>query len=112
MSTVHTGADIVCCTPENKKLMPRYRHPLCLPILDHQNCISYVRSMLSKPFDQEFGSAQQMNAATHFLDGSTIYGATAEIAESLRLKSKGHLRILLDEHKQGEPCLLAGRLVD
>lgn len=106
---LHTGADIICCTSENRKLMPRHRHPLCMPLIDQdQNCFNYVRSMLSVPYDKEFGAAQQMNAVTHYLDGSTIYGATTEIAKTLRLKSKGHLRILADECKNGEPCLMAG----
>ncbi|KAJ8880166.1 hypothetical protein PR048_016632 [Dryococelus australis] len=99
---VTTGDSIMCCRQDGSHLPPRYIHPSCLPISIPNNdpfyaqsrvqCMNYVRSVSAFRSDCSFGPAEQLNQATHFLDGSVLYGSTADQAQALRTYVKGKLR--------------------
>nr|AIP87047.1 peroxicentin [Macrotermes barneyi] len=101
MKMVHSGNSIMCCRQDGGFLSPRYIHPACMPISVPKNdpfyskyrqlCMNYVRSLTALRPDCHFGPAEQMNQATHYLDGSMIYGADVEMAWKLRTFSKGKL---------------------
>lgn len=101
MKMVHTGSSIMCCRQDGGFLAPRYIHPACMPISVPQNdpfyskyrqvCMNYVRSLIAMRPDCHFGPAEQMNQATHYLDGSMIYGSNDETAWALRTFSNGKL---------------------
>lgn len=98
---VHSGNSVMCCRQDGGFLAPRYIHPACMPITVlnndpfyskyRQRCMNYVRSLAAMRPDCHFGPAEQMNQATHYLDGSMIYGTTDERAWSLRTFSNGQL---------------------
>lgn len=44
-----------------------------------------------------------MNQATHYLDGSMIYGSTEKKMQTLRTKSNGQLLTNLNSNRRGEP---------
>ncbi|XP_067013234.2 peroxidase isoform X2 [Anabrus simplex] len=95
-------SSIMCCKPDGRHLSPRYVHPACMPISIAHNdpvyssrrmtCMNYVRSVTAMRSDCSFGPAEQMNQATHYLDGSMIYGSTDNKAAKLRLFRHGHLK--------------------
>ena len=70
------------------------RHPECLPIeVDNADvftgiadlgCMDYVRSAIVPKMGCVLGPRDQVNQATHFLDGSTIYGSTDQGVARLR----------------------------
>ncbi|KAE8736650.1 hypothetical protein FOCC_FOCC017895, partial [Frankliniella occidentalis] len=98
---VNTGTALTCCRPDATPLAPRHAHPLCQPVTIPQDdpfygrvrarCMSYIRSLHAFRPDCGFGPAEQMNQATHFLDGSQLYGTSARRDRSLRLFSGGRL---------------------
>lgn len=98
----NTESPIVCCSENGMKLSPRHVHPSCYPIevpskdpfysQFRHNCMSYVRSMPALRPDCKFGPTEQLNQATHLLDGSMIYGSTQETQEMLRAHWNGRLR--------------------
>ncbi|XP_049871278.1 peroxidase-like isoform X2 [Pectinophora gossypiella] len=100
--TIHTNQAIRCCDISGNDLIPRYQHPSCMPIsVPHDDpifknnfasCMEYTRSVTTYRGDCTFGAAEQMNQATHFLDGSHIYGANSRDAAALREKSGGLLK--------------------
>ncbi|XP_072950076.1 salivary peroxidase/catechol oxidase-like [Epargyreus clarus] len=100
--TIHTDQAIRCCDNSGWKLTPRYLHPSCMPISvpdkdpyyknKHVTCMDYTRSVTTYRGDCTFGAAEQMNQATHFLDGSHIYGANSRDAAFLREKTGGLLK--------------------
>ena len=71
-----------------------FRHLACYPILipktdkfypsdnGRNRCMKFIRSLPSP--NRSHGPRQQMNAVTHFLDGSQVYGSDICHAESLR----------------------------
>lgn len=101
MKMVHSGNSIMCCRQDGGFLAPRYIHPACVPISVPKNdpfyskyrqcCMNYVRSLMAMRPDCHFGPAEQMNQATHHLDGSMVYGADDETAWELRTFSNGKL---------------------
>lgn len=100
---VHTENPIECCTIEGTNLSPRYVHPFCSPVLVPTNdtyyskkgldCMNYVRSILALRSDCSFGPTNQLNQATHFLDGSQIYGSTYRKTNALRSFVGGKLDV-------------------
>ncbi|XP_063226524.1 peroxidase-like isoform X2 [Bacillus rossius redtenbacheri] len=99
---VTTGDSIMCCRQDGSHLPPRYVHPSCYPISIASSdpfysqfrvqCMNYVRSVSAFRSDCSFGPVEQLNQATHFLDGSMLYGSTTDEAQSLRTLVKGKLR--------------------
>ncbi|XP_026731939.1 peroxidase-like isoform X1 [Trichoplusia ni] len=99
--SIHTNQAIRCCD-EGFPLTPRYIHPSCMPIsVPHDDafykkkyvtCMEYTRSITTYRGDCTFGASEQMNQATHFLDGSNIYGSNSRDAAALREKSGGLLK--------------------
>lgn len=98
---VHSSNSITCCRHDGGFPAPRYIHPACMPVSIptndpfyskyRQRCMNYVRSVNAMRPDCHFGPAEQMNQATHHLDGSMIYGTTEEKAKTLRTFSNGRL---------------------
>ncbi|XP_031334842.1 peroxidase-like isoform X2 [Photinus pyralis] len=81
---VHSKKTIECCDNDGSNLSPRHVHPLCAPIrvpFDDYiysklfvRCIPYVRSIGAIRMNCTLGSLEQLNQASHFLDGSQLYG--------------------------------------
>ncbi|XP_045496325.1 peroxidase-like isoform X1 [Colias croceus] len=100
--TIHTDQTIRCCDTTGLGLTPRYLHPSCMPISvpdedpffknKYVTCMEYTRSVTTYRGDCTFGAAEQMNQATHFLDGSHIYGTNSRDAAALREKTGGLLK--------------------
>ncbi|CAG9796840.1 unnamed protein product [Diatraea saccharalis] len=98
LSKGENSSALSCCDPT---LPP---HPECFPVqLDTEDpfyqeynltCMEFVRSAPCPTC--YFGPREQMNQATAFIDGSTVYGYTEERATSLRQLSTGRLRMLRD----------------
>lgn len=75
------------------------------------SCLPYTRSATTFRGDCSFGAAEQMNQATHFLDGSNIYGSNVLTAKSLREYKNGLLKVeegafmpLVEKSKRKEMC--------
>ncbi|CAH0399183.1 unnamed protein product [Chilo suppressalis] len=100
--TIHTNQAIRCCDSTGFQLSPRYIHPSCMPISvpdddpfykgKYVTCMEYTRSVTTYRGDCTFGASEQMNQATHFLDGSHIYGSNSRDAAALREKTGGLLK--------------------
>ncbi|KAK0393430.1 hypothetical protein QR680_000209 [Steinernema hermaphroditum] len=85
---------IPCCGP------PEERHPECLSIEiapeDRRyggfiTCMSYSRTAAAPKPNCELGPREQANQASSYLDGSVIYGSTAERLKALRTFRDGKL---------------------
>ncbi|XP_048007115.1 peroxidase-like isoform X1 [Leguminivora glycinivorella] len=100
--TIHTNQAIRCCDNDGSALSPRYLHPSCMPISvpfddpfykkEYQTCMEYTRSVTTYRGDCSFGASEQMNQATHFMDGSQLYGTNGREAAALREKEGGLLK--------------------
>ncbi|KAF5273035.1 hypothetical protein FQR65_LT04777 [Abscondita terminalis] len=100
--SVFDKKSIECCRRDGTALLPRYLHPLCAPISIPTNdtfysqysvtCMPYVRSIAAMNIDCKLSPLNQLNQATHFLDGSQIYGADSEKTNKLRTFQNGLLR--------------------
>lgn len=92
---IYTGDPVMCCEGTESKLAPRNRHPFCMPIVNEKEtkCYNYVRSMIAPCEDYRFGPAQQMNAVSHLLDGSSLYGSSEDVAKSLRTRKGGKIKL-------------------
>ncbi|CAH0553303.1 unnamed protein product [Brassicogethes aeneus] len=98
---VSTGKEIECCD-EGYKLSPRYEHSFCAPIQiseddsfysqQYLNCMPYIRSLPGLRHECTFGPREQVNQATHYLDGSQIYGSTEDHLNNLRSFKNGKLK--------------------
>ncbi|XP_022181950.1 peroxidase-like isoform X2 [Myzus persicae] len=109
MSNMRKSKKVVnCCFERNATKLPSsLSHKLCMPIeirntdpfyrnfikynSNYKHCMNYVRSVPAMRPDCTFGPREQMNQATHYLDGSMIYGSSEQQMWSLRAKSKGQL---------------------
>lgn len=123
---------IICCDPQIQR-NPRLLHPACLPIVisksdkfySHFNetCMEFVRSLPAPKPECTFGSREQINQLTAYLDGSNVYGSTEEEIKNLRAFKGGKLKILKlhnedylpqEQHKtddcaiQEQACFMAG----
>ncbi|KAK2585039.1 hypothetical protein KPH14_008560 [Odynerus spinipes] len=100
---VSSGKPISCCREDGNALSPRHIHPDCAAITVPDKdpvygkhwvrCMNYVRSLPVLRSECTFGPVEQMNQASHFLDGSTIYGSTLEKSRELREFQGGRLRM-------------------
>nr|CAD7602051.1 unnamed protein product [Timema genevievae] len=133
--THSNGSGISCCTPNGSDMLSEdLKHFACIPIAIPSNdqffkqfaqrCLNLVRTMLAPRPDCSMGYAVQMNAVSHFLDGSTIYGLTPDANLDLRTSIGGRLRVFHDfgrdllpltqdketciSSEQGSACFLAG----
>ncbi|KAL5236598.1 hypothetical protein ACI65C_004008, partial [Semiaphis heraclei] len=98
---------VTCCHSNRPNPYPRGTNDLCMqievpdddPFYNFKNigpntiyrCMNYVRSVPAVCPDCTFGPRQQMNQATHYLDGSMVYGSSAKQTWSLRTKFDGQL---------------------
>ncbi|XP_039750758.1 peroxidase-like [Pararge aegeria] len=108
--TIHTDEAIRCCDDSGYNLSPRYVHPSCMPISvpdqdpfykdKYVTCMDYTRSVTTFRGDCTFGAAEQMNQATHFMDGSHIYGSNSRHAAALREMTGGLLKTSLIENEE------------
>jgi len=100
--TLENGEGIECC-PGGEAATGASRHPDCLPINIPRNdpfyaprnqfCMNFVRSLLALSPECTFGFSEQMNALTHWLDASNIYGSTEEENRRLRAGRGGELAV-------------------
>ncbi|XP_066246605.1 peroxidase-like [Euwallacea similis] len=109
---IHTDTPIECCSRDGVSLTPRYVHPFCSPIYvtddkkyaeEGVTCLSFVRSIPAIRSDCSFGASDQVNQATHYLDGSQIYGSTSRKSEQLRSFIVGKLLTSSYEHREYLP---------
>ncbi|XP_050296413.1 peroxidase-like isoform X2 [Anthonomus grandis grandis] len=109
---IHTDSPIECCSQEGDNLSPRFMHPLCSPIYVYDDkkyaqegvsCLSFVRSLPATRADCSFGPADQVNQATHYLDGSQIYGSTHRRSKQLRSFNGGKLATSQSESREYLP---------
>ncbi|XP_023246127.1 peroxidase-like isoform X2 [Copidosoma floridanum] len=110
---IWTGKPISCCRDDGGWPLPRYIHPDCEavsvaetdPVYGEQGlrCLNYVRSQPALGADCTFGPAQQMNQASHFLDGSTVYGSTLNKSSEVRAFESGLLRASVKDNLEYLP---------
>ncbi len=67
------------------------------PVHGGRQCMNLVRSLTTPRLDCYPSYAEQMNQITHWIDASSIYGSSDEVAKTLRTGSKGLLKV-----QQGE----------
>ncbi|VVC27231.1 Haem peroxidase,Haem peroxidase, animal type [Cinara cedri] len=104
---VSTEDSILCCDAYGTQFYPRFTHPFCAPIMIPKNdsiysvprytCMNYVRSRATMRSDCTFGPREQLNQATHFLDGSALYGSSAKRMSALRNPNSGRGQILVHQ---------------
>ncbi|KAL1129753.1 hypothetical protein AAG570_012697 [Ranatra chinensis] len=100
------GKSLSCCNSESNQV-----HPECYPVyIDSDDpyyhkcnvtCMEFVRSAPSPTCT--LGPREQINQVSNFLDGSTVYGNTFELAKSLRTFYGGKLRMSISP--DGRPLL-------
>ncbi|KAK8752094.1 hypothetical protein OTU49_012001 [Cherax quadricarinatus] len=117
--TMDNGDGIECC-PNGTLVAENLRHPRCFPIdLSGdpfygplgRTCMNLVRSMVAVGTGSNcvFGYAEQLNQLTHWIDGSVIYGSTADQTRDLRsfrnglMKTSGN-NLLPINSEQGGDC--------
>lgn len=96
LSKGQNSSALSCCDPSQPP------HPECFPVqLDVEDpfydafnvtCMEFVRS--APALTCNYGPREQLNQATAFIDGSTVYGYTAARAGQLRNGTGGTLRML------------------
>ncbi|EFX86585.1 hypothetical protein DAPPUDRAFT_307784 [Daphnia pulex] len=101
--TLENGNPIACCADDGRHLSAENLNSHCFPIdigeedpfysKFNKTCLSFVRSKLACRNDRRFGAVEQMNANTHFLDLSLVYGSDAATAAELRANSSGKLNV-------------------
>ncbi|CAK9811196.1 Pxd [Anthophora plagiata] len=100
---ISLGKPISCCRADGSALSPRHVHPDCSAIMvpdwdpiygkHYVRCMNYVRSLPVVRSECTFGPVEQMNQASHYLDGSAIYGSTLKKSRELRQFEGGRLRV-------------------
>ncbi|CAI6352934.1 unnamed protein product [Macrosiphum euphorbiae] len=98
---MNSNEPVRCCNDNRNELRPgSVYHELCLAVVipgedpffrNNARCMYYVRSVPAVRSDCTFGPKEQMNQATHYLDGSMIYGSSAKRTWSLRTNLGGQL---------------------
>lgn len=110
---VHSDNTIECCDSDGSALKPRYVHPFCAPIAVPGDdsfyskysveCMPYVRSVAAMRSDCSLGPLEQINQATHYLDGSQIYGSDIGKISQLRKFRRGLLQVSKRANKEFLP---------
>lgn len=94
---------IECCDENGHHLPKSIKHPQCMAIdidandpfysrLGRLSCMNFVRSLPAPRPQCDLGYTEQLNALTHFLDASNIYGSDREQAAKLRQGRGGRLQ--------------------
>ncbi|XP_025200669.1 lactoperoxidase isoform X2 [Melanaphis sacchari] len=103
LSRGHNGNAISCCSSVNENVT----HPECFPVIVHEDknecgkCMEFVRS--SPASTCGFGPREQLNQASSYLDGSSVYGNTRKLQNDLRSWTGGRMKVFVTEH--GEQLL-------
>lgn len=94
-----------CCTPNGNLLPARDLPPICLPIPVPKNdpfffrfrrtCMDMKRAKIANDLGCNIFPVRQISGATHFLDGSLIYGSNEDTSNFLRTFRRGQLRAQL-----------------
>ncbi len=93
----------MCCTADGRPLAPQDLHPQCLPIAVpaddsfyssfNVTCMDFVRTVVAPSGEDCAGlGTEQLNALTHWLDGSAVYGSDLAASRQLRLMADGLMR--------------------
>lgn len=81
------------CCKDNEKKATTEEIEQCY-VRNGDNCLEYKRSVPSiEPNDCQFKYRNQMNVASGFIDGSSLYGSTEKEVNSLRLFRNGKVDI-------------------
>ncbi|XP_025421585.1 peroxidase isoform X2 [Sipha flava] len=104
LSRGHNGSSISCCGNSAGNVT----HPECFPVIANGSggkcdgkCMEFVRS--SPASTCGFGPREQLNQASSYLDGSTVYGNTQTLQNDLRSWTGGRMKVFISEH--GEQLL-------
>lgn len=103
LSRGHNGTAISCCKSVNESVT----HPECFPVIVHEDkkecgkCMEFVRS--SPASTCGFGPREQLNQASSYLDGSSVYGNTQKLQNDLRSWIGGRMKVFITEY--GEQLL-------
>lgn len=94
-----TGQGLVCCDDRTQNPI---NHHACFPIIMtnndpfyarfNQRCMHFVRSSPATVNGCSLGPREQMNALTHLMDASMIYGSSVERTKQLREFRGGKLK--------------------
>lgn len=119
---VFTKKSIQCCNQDGTNIANNLIHPLCNPISveeddpEYKNfgvkCLPYVRSATGYRSRCTLGPIDQINQATHYLDGSQIYGMTKNKTPRLfhngLLKTRNNFLLLHSSctNSASEDCLV------
>ncbi|XP_046656119.1 chorion peroxidase-like isoform X2 [Daphnia pulicaria] len=105
--TKSDGSAFLCCSAQQTGVNVAPPHPECLPIAIPRNdpvfnplgngqvtCMNFIRSTFGNNLDGTFPRMRsQINALTHWIDGSNVYGSSAAKARSLRDPTSGRGRM-------------------
>ncbi|XP_026811700.1 chorion peroxidase isoform X4 [Rhopalosiphum maidis] len=103
LSRGHNGMSISCCSSVDEN----FTHPECFPVIVHKDkkecgkCMEFVRS--SPASTCGFGPREQLNQASSYLDGSSVYGNTRKLQNDLRSWTGGRMKVFITEN--GEQLL-------
>lgn len=97
-------SDTAKCCLEDGSHRVASPHPACLPIPVSKvdpfysqfgvRCLEFVRTAIASRQNCNVGHGRQISAVTHFIDGSGIYGSSAEASTQLRALEGGRLKSL------------------
>ncbi|XP_043490799.1 peroxidase-like [Polistes fuscatus] len=105
---------IQCCTNDGYLIHKGIADPRCYPIIIPYNdpyiksleCMSFVRSITdldrgcnlrNKP------AVEQLTSVTHYLDLSIVYGSTDQVANNVRARIAGRLRVDIRDNREWLP---------
>ncbi|XP_066998019.2 peroxidase [Anabrus simplex] len=107
------GLPMECCTLTGNHLDPSLQSSSCLPLDvpadDYfysnlgKSCLNLPRSNATFAFNCRFSYGESINDQSHLLDGSVVYGASAAMANRLREKNGGRLRVRNDNGRDMLP---------
>ncbi|XP_050539391.1 lactoperoxidase-like isoform X2 [Daktulosphaira vitifoliae] len=96
LSRGHNGNSISCCGSNN------ITHPECFPVVlpsaknNCGQCMEFVRSAPASTCS--FGPREQLNQASSFLDGSSVYGNSQDLQNDLRSWKDGKMKVFITEN--------------